>query len=213
MLRNEMGIDSEIAIDIQGDATPVNNTRNDMTAISDDEEDQEIEFQYKKLGKYQFVPTIADAEAAFADIKNILKPPRKKGPGYLHHGLDDLTHSCVEAMRKFLYKYVAGNSTALWSAASLETAKDHERGPYQAHLLREWTHAFISNRNDLPKNIYSTWQTSMLDDKDLAQAINIHLQSLGPWIRTQDIVDFIKLPETIAQFGLDTKSISLSTAL
>lgn len=51
----------------------------------------------------------------------------------------------------------------------------------------------------------------MLDDEDLAQAIHLHLQSLGPWIRAQDVVDFVKLPETLAQFEL-TKPISLATA-
>jgi hypothetical protein len=51
----------------------------------------------------------------------------------------------------------------------------------------------------------------MLDDEDLATTIHLHLQSLGPWIRAQDVVDFINKPETKAQFGL-IKSISLSTA-
>jgi hypothetical protein len=47
---------------------------------------------------YQFVPTIAEAEATFVDIKKILKPPCQKGKGYDHHGLDELTHSHIEAM-------------------------------------------------------------------------------------------------------------------
>ena len=128
------------------------------------------------------MPTIAEAEVAFADIKKILKPPCKKGLGYLHHGLSDLMHSCIEAMRKFLWKYVAGNSTVHWVPTLLETAYDHEQGPHHACQLQEWTHAFIANRKDLPRNIYGTWKTSMLDNEDLAQAINLHLQSLGPWI-------------------------------
>jgi hypothetical protein len=177
----------------------------------DDEEQEQVEFRYEKTGTHRFVPTAAEAEAAFADIKNVLKPPRKKGPGYDHHGLDELTYSRVEAMRKFLWKYVAGNNTAHWVSASLETAHDHERGPHHARLLREWTHAFIVNRKDLPQNVYGTWKASMLDDEDLAQAIHLHLQSLGPWIRAQDVVDFIKLPETMAQFRLK-KPISLATA-
>ena len=176
-----------------------------------DEEQENVEFRYEKIGVHQFAPTIAEAEAAFADIKKILKPPRKKGHSYEHHGLDELTHSRVEAMRRFLWKYVAGKSTTQWIAASLETARDHERGPYHARLLREWTRAFIVNRNNLPKNIYGTWKTSMLDDEDFAQAIHLHLQSLGPWIRGQDVVDFVKRPETLTQFGLK-KPIKLATA-
>jgi hypothetical protein len=187
-------------------------TAADMGGAGDDDKEQEqIEFRYEKIGTHRFVPTIAEAEATFRDIKQILKPSRKNGPGSVHHNLDELMHSCIEAMRRFLWKYVAGNDTTLWVPASLETARDHERGPYHARLLREWTHAFIVNRKDLPTNIYGTWKASMLDDEDLAQAIHLHLQSLGPWIRAQDVVDFVKRPETMAQFGLK-KPISLATA-
>jgi hypothetical protein len=92
----------------------------------------------------------------------------------------------------------------------LETAHDHER-VHHACLLQEWTHAHIANRNDLPKNSYGTWKISMLDDEDLVQTIHLHLQSLGPWIRAQDIVDLINKSETQAQFG-SKKLISLSMA-
>ena len=100
-----------------------------------DEEQENVEFRYKKIGVHQFAPTIAEAEAAFADIKKILKPPRKKGHSYKHHGLDELTHSRVEAMRRFLWKYVAGKSTTQWIAASLETA-----------LLKLYCYALSANR-------------------------------------------------------------------
>jgi hypothetical protein len=176
-----------------------------------DEEPEEVEFRYEKTGTYKFPPTIAEAEAAFADIKKLLKPPRKKGPGYDHHNIDELTHSRVEVMRKFLWKYISGNSTAQWGSASLETAHDHKRGAHHARLLWEWTHAYIVDRSDLPKNTYGTWKTSMLDDEDLARTIHLHLQSLGPWIRAQDVVDFVNTQETQAKFRLK-KSISLSTA-
>ena len=63
-----------------------------------DEEQENVEFRYEKIRVHQFAPTIAEAEAAFADIKNILKPAHKKGHSYEHHGLDELTHSRVEAM-------------------------------------------------------------------------------------------------------------------
>jgi hypothetical protein len=152
------GTENEAVLNVREGAAPESNT--DAGPASDDEEEEQVEFRYEKIGTHRFVPTIAEAEAAFADIKKILKPPCKKGPGYLHHGLDDLTHSRIEAMRKFLWKYVAGNSTGRWVPASLqvETAHDHERGPHHARQLREWTHAFIANRKDLPKNIYGTWK-------------------------------------------------------
>lgn len=107
--------------------------------VSDDEEQEEVKFHYEKKGTYCFAPSIAEAEAAFKDIMKILKPPCKNGPGSIHHGLDDFTHSCVEAMRKFLWKYMAGNSKVHWRAASWKTANDHGRGPHHACLLQEWT--------------------------------------------------------------------------
>jgi len=57
-------------------------------------------------------------------------------------------------------------------------------------MLWEWMDAFIANRENLLKNIYGTWNIVMLDNEDLAQAIHLHLQSPGPWIQAQDVVDF-----------------------
>jgi len=66
---------------------------NDDQSTSDNEEHEPTEFRYEKTGTHQFVPTIAEAEAAFRDIKKNLKPPRKKGTGYDHHG------PCTAALR------------------------------------------------------------------------------------------------------------------
>ena len=178
---------------------------------SEEEEITAAEFRYEKVGMHLFPPTFGEARAALEDIKKVLKPPRKKGPGYQHHDLDELTYSRVEAMRKFLWKYIDGGETRGWMRASLETARDHERGPAHARLLREWTRAFIVDREDLPKNIYGTWKSSMLDDEGVAEAIHLHLQSLGPYVRAQDVVDFLKRPEVMAQINLK-KSINIVTA-
>ena len=102
---------------------------------NDEEEQEQVEFCYEKIETHRFVPTIAEAEAALEDIKEFLKPSRKTGPGSVHHGLNELTHSHIEAMRMFLWKYVAGNSTTRWVPASLDTAHDHERGTHHARLL------------------------------------------------------------------------------
>ena len=219
-IRHDVG--GTVAIDL--DENDVNMTTSDVdraentpqskvmdTGGNGDDEEPEVEFQYEKIGTFSFPPTITEAEATFADIKKVLKPPCKKGPGYDHHGFDELTHSHVEAMRKFLWKYISGNSTAWWGPALLETAHDYERGTHHACLLQEWTHAYVATREDLPKNTYGTWKPSMLNDEDLATTIHLHLQSLGPWIQAQDVVDFINKPETKAQFWL-IKSISLSMA-
>ncbi|KAI0289743.1 hypothetical protein BC826DRAFT_990766 [Russula brevipes] len=119
------------------------------------------EFCYKKVGEFVFPPSVDEARAALEDLKKLLKPPREKGPGYRHHNFDELTYSRLEAMRGFLWKYVSGGDTASgtkrWTRASLETAQEHERGPHHARLLREWAHAWLANREDLPTNMYGTF--------------------------------------------------------
>jgi hypothetical protein len=61
-----------------------------MELGDDDEEQEQVDFHYEKIawgtGTYLFAPTIAEAEAAFEDIKKILKPSRKNGLGSIHHG-------------------------------------------------------------------------------------------------------------------------------
>jgi hypothetical protein len=66
---------------------------------------------------------------------------------------------------------------------------------------------FITDWENLPNNIYSIWKTSMLKDEVLAEAIHLYLQSLDLYVYAQDIVDFLKWPEVIAQFKLKKASI------
>jgi hypothetical protein len=76
----------------------------------EDEDDflAENEFQFEKTGVFHPPPSIAEAEVGHEAIKAILKPLQKNGLGYEHHGLDDLTHSHLKAMRQFLWKYING---------------------------------------------------------------------------------------------------------
>ena len=50
-----------------------------------------------------------------------------------------------------------------------------------------------------------------MEDKDLAQAIATHLQSLGPYIKARDIVNFLDHPNIFVKYGLK-KSICEQTA-
>jgi hypothetical protein len=53
-----------------------NETSVDMGGDDDDEQEQ-VEFQYEKIGVHCFAPAIAEAEAAFENIKQVLKPSCK----------------------------------------------------------------------------------------------------------------------------------------
>ncbi|KAG1788185.1 uncharacterized protein HD556DRAFT_1312143 [Suillus plorans] len=96
--------------------------------------------------------------------------------------------------------------------ASLHTAKALEQKPAHSRVLRERVHAFIADREDLPINIYGTWNESLLDkNEDLAQEIHMHLQATGKYVKAMDLVDFLDTPEMRKWSGI-TNRISLATA-
>jgi hypothetical protein len=87
--------------------------------------------------------------------------------------------------------------------ASLLTAKALERKPAHSRVLRERVHAFIADCENLPFNIYGTWNESLLDkDEDLTQEIHIHLQGIGKYVKAMDLVDFLDTPEMRKWSGL-----------
>lgn len=93
------------------------------SADSDEQDSpQEKEFVYEKRGTFLEPPSIEAVKSALKDINNILKPPRTKGPGYVAHNLDEFVHSRLDAMKKFMWKYINGQQTSGWISVSLETA-------------------------------------------------------------------------------------------
>ncbi|KII90431.1 hypothetical protein PLICRDRAFT_106718 [Plicaturopsis crispa FD-325 SS-3] len=98
-----------------------------------------------------------------------------------------------------------------WAAASLRTAHVHGKGTWLAGRLREWGRAYILDREDLPMNIYGTWNSSILEDEDFAAELLIYLQGKGKYVRAMDIVDYTRTPDVMQRLGL-TKPISLATA-
>jgi hypothetical protein len=97
--------------------------------------------------------------------------------------------------------------------ASLKTAITFEKGAWLARRLHEWTHKYVHDRNDLPLNIYGTWNTSILEDEDFRHNLELHLQGIGKYVCAMDIVHYVNRPEVKAQLKLGpTKSISLATA-
>ncbi|GJF00210.1 hypothetical protein PsYK624_164900 [Phanerochaete sordida] len=154
-----------------------------------------------------------EASAAHDDITNLLRPRRRNGIGHLHFTKGDDLQRKLEQMRMFLYQYTQGVST--WTAASLQIARmweEGETGEYHARQLRQWTRSFIADRHALPVSRMGTWNQSLIDKKpELKQAINLHLQSVGKYVRAMDIVDFLADPLVQLEHGLG-EGISLSTA-
>jgi hypothetical protein len=100
-------------------------------------------------------------------------------------------------MQRFLWTYTNINSSLYnkWIAASLETAKSAECGQWYAWCLQEWSCAFIKEDENLPFNVYGTWNKSQLNDEDLKQELLTHLQSIGKFICTIDLVQYMDHPD------------------
>lgn len=155
-------------------------------------------------------PPVSAALKAYSELQRILRPT---GNGYKHANLDDMLRRRLEGMSQFLWNYTDPNSPLMekWIASSLDTARRLTRGPWYARHLREWCCAFIENPENLPLNIYGTWNKSKLDDEDFQQEITSHLQSIGKYVCGMDLVRFTENPDVQKRFGLK-KAISLRTA-
>ncbi|KAI0285512.1 hypothetical protein BC826DRAFT_918803, partial [Russula brevipes] len=169
-----------------------------------------------QASKYSFPPSHEEAAAAFKDITNILKPPRKKGGGYKDAGLDNVTRTRLEGVRMFLGTYVRlemdkpghhGN----WTEAANATVTVRCETRHHAKKLRVWAHAFICDQQEIPENRYGRGNKSAIDDDDLAQDIHLHLQGIGKYIKADDIVQYCAKPEVLARLKR-TKTISSETA-
>jgi hypothetical protein len=69
-------------------------------------------------------------------------------------------------MQMFLWNYTKPIHACRWQAAPLMTANAYGKGSWLAGHLCEWTRAYILDQDDLPFNIYGTWNSSILEDED-----------------------------------------------
>jgi hypothetical protein len=200
---------------------PPNPTATVEEEESDEEEDDEIAEDGEPqpwpqptfvAGQYTPPPTVEEAAFALADLNRVLRPPRDSGGGHKDPKLDSLLRRRLERVQMFLRNYTdPTNKAPGWQAASLKTAKAFGKTTWLAKRLREWARAYILDREDLPLNIYGTWNTSILEDEDFAQELLLHLQGIGKYVRAVDIVEYVGTPEVLARLKL-TKTISLATA-
>ncbi|KDQ50719.1 hypothetical protein JAAARDRAFT_185917 [Jaapia argillacea MUCL 33604] len=114
-------------------------------------------------------------------------------------------------MQLYLYTGTSSSKKLTWIAASLQTAHSHAKSTHTAQNIRKWTRSFITDREDLPLNLYGAWNTSMLDKGELAKEIHEHLQGIGKFVKAQDIVNFLNTDEIKSRYTLK-KTISLATA-
>jgi hypothetical protein len=59
--------------------------------------------------------------------------------------------------------------------------------------FQEWAWGYILGCENLPLNIYSTWNTSVLEDEDFMQKLLLHLQGIGKYIRANIFITTLPL--------------------
>ena len=112
-------------------------------------------------------------------------------------------------MEYFLQAYI---DSGAWTTAANKTAMFIGRGIYISRKLREWSMAFILDRESLSLSKYGvSWTRSRINDEDLKSEIVTHLQSLGKYVMATAIIDYLAQPDVMQQHGL-RKNISLATA-
>jgi len=177
--------------------------------VIDCDEEQSENPQAPEIGISEPPPSLEDALAALKAIKLVLKPRRECGIGSKDPRIDLLLRGRLDLMKMFLWHFF--DSTDGWIVSSLAVAHAAERGPWLARKLREWSRAYIKDRDCLPLNEYGRWNVSLLEDEDLAQEIHLHLQGIGKYVKAMDIVHYLDTPEMKTRLKLK-KTISLVTA-
>jgi hypothetical protein len=158
-------------------------------------------------------PSIRSAAEALRDLKIMLKPRRATGRGYRDPQLDGWMRERFESMYTLLTHYTSVLSPGYkaWMSASLLTATGKGKPTWWARQLRSVTKSYVLDRITPPTNPYGMWSSSRLEDPDIANEIHEHLQSVGKYVRAQDIVDYLDKEDVKTRFGMK-KTISLATA-
>ena len=102
---------------------------------------------------------MAEAEAAFDDLKNILKPPCKNGKGYKSCSLNEVTQSRLKGVKMFIGTYIQmekeePQKCRNWTKASELSVYVHGESRYYAKKLWEWARNFVDNCEEIPENRY-----------------------------------------------------------
>ena len=165
-------------------------------------------------GMHKKAPTLEEAKLALYDLITILKPRRKKGPGFKDPNLNPFVRERMEGMMGLLSMYTNDKSRlyAKWIPVSQEVAIMQRCGETSyARRLRTWTRQFIQDRKKVPTNPYGKWNKSQIEDEELSQELLRHLQSLGPNIKAADIVKYLNRPDVRQKYQMK-KGISEQTA-
>ena len=162
-------------------------------------------------------PSIPDARAAKEDLENVLHPWRTSGRGHKDADIDSTLRHRLKLMRSHLVVYTDPIHGKGWTEASKEAIRICDigctariNGSYVSRQLRQWSKAYILDRNALPqKNRHGG--ISIIEDQDLQSDLLTHLQEIGKYVRAQNIVDYMGREDVKQAYDLK-KGVSLATA-
>lgn len=129
--------------------------------------------------------------------------------------IDVFFRARISAMAGTLNLYLDPMLSYSWRECSLLAAKAAGHGVYHARNIRTWIQRYLATQK-LPLHRYGRFHSSILEDEDLAQDIQLHLTEIAKkgYIRAQDVVDYIATPEVQERLATTGKAcgISLRTA-
>ncbi|KAF7290428.1 hypothetical protein HMN09_01300900 [Mycena chlorophos] len=148
-------------------------------------------------------PHPAEAAKALVDIKTLLRGPSRgvlfkgNGVGYKDPGIDPFTRNWLEGMRAVLAFYTDEKSKTQgrWGDSALMAVIGLGRGKHCARLLAKLCQNYIKDQQLLPFNPFGKWNKTILSDKDLANDIHLHLQSLGKDITAKKLMEYLRDPQ------------------
>jgi hypothetical protein len=140
------------------------------------------------------MPEPKSVDAAIKNLQNLLHPPRTKNRGYKDPKLNLVLRARLELMVGFLRLYKGARYTG-WACYANVMAKSGGKGEWLSRKLREWTIEFCKDKKNIPTAMYGKFNSSVLEDEDIAADIHLHLQFLGKFVSAKDIVRYVATPE------------------
>jgi hypothetical protein len=128
-------------------------------------------------------------------------------------GMNRWSKRHLEEIKTILHLYMREQSKvkSLWIAALAQATQAHGKKPGHARNLQSHTRKFVESCTVLV-NLFGAWTKSRIKtDKKFAQDINLHLQSLGKYVKAHNIVTYLDQPDVKLKWGLK-KTISDATA-
>lgn len=107
---------------------------------------------------------------------------------------------------------IAGAIKYTWQEASFLVAKSQGHGNYWACSIQTWIHKYLTS-GKLPLHFSGHYHSSILEDEDIAQSIQLHLVEVAKdeYICAQDIVDYIATDKMQDMLGSKKRGICLRT--